>query len=168
MSFGIIVQSPEITFGKTEWLYLQGSPELIKTYIILLVVWSWLWYFIQSTFSAPSIFYSYHHMWCSILEIIICFSECFIPIMSTLHRSIDCMNEFAHIIFISGLNKSIWLLHIQWGKKPFKWFLKLNYFLYNSRMTKPNKFKFNTVVEYYVPNKFQVVSLHNLNFFLCY
>ena len=38
LSFGIVVQSPEITFGKTEWLYFQGSPELIKTYIILLVV----------------------------------------------------------------------------------------------------------------------------------
>ena len=57
-----IVQSPEITFGKTEWLYFQGSPELIKTYIILLVVWSWLWYFIQSTFSAPSLFYSYQRV----------------------------------------------------------------------------------------------------------
>ena len=45
--------------------------------------------------------------------------------------------------------------HIQWGTKPFKWFLKLNYFLNNSRMTEPNKFKFGTVVKYYVPNKLQ-------------
>ena len=27
-SLGIIVQSPEINFGKTEWLYFQGSPYL--------------------------------------------------------------------------------------------------------------------------------------------
>ena len=42
---------------------------------------------------------------------------------------------------------------VQWGTKPFKWFLKLNYFLNKSRMTEPNKFKFGTVVEYHVPNK---------------
>ena len=29
MKLCIIVQSPEITFGKTKWLYFQGSPELI-------------------------------------------------------------------------------------------------------------------------------------------
>ena len=35
-------------------------------------------------------------------------------------------------------------------------------------MTEPNKFKLGTVVEYHVPNKLQVVLLHNLNLFPCY
>ena len=35
-------------------------------------------------------------------------------------------------------------------------------------MTESNKFKFGTVVEYHVPNKLQVVLLHNLDLFLSY
>ena len=52
--------------------------------------------------------------------------------------------------------------------KTFKSFLKLNYFLNNSRATEQNKFKFGIVVEYHVINKFQFVLLHNINFFPCY
>ena len=61
-----------------------------------------------------------------------------------------------------------WSLYLQWETKPFKWFLKLNYFLNSSKTTEPNKFKFDIVVKYYVINKLQFVLLHNLNFFLCY
>ena len=41
---------------------LSRKPRTHNTHIILLVVWSWLWYFIQSTFSSPSLFYSYHQL----------------------------------------------------------------------------------------------------------
>ena len=52
--------------------------------------------------------------------------------------------------------------------KTFQMIFKVELFLNNSRMTKPNEFKFGTVVEYHVPNKLQVVLLHNLDLFPCY
>ena len=75
-----------------------------------------------------------------------------------------------HCEFFNVLEALIdkWLVQVQWGTKPFKWFLNLNYFLNNSKTTEPNKFKFGIVVEYYVINKLQFVLLHNLYLFLCY
>ena len=35
-------------------------------------------------------------------------------------------------------------------------------------MTEPDKLKYNTAVDYYVPNKLQVVLLNNLDLFPCY
>ena len=57
------------------------------------------------------------------------------------------------------------LPYIQWGTKPFKWFLKLDCSLNDSRTTKPIMFKNCTMVEYHVTNKFQFVLLCNFNFF---